>query len=296
MSLYLRGRDLPKRALVMALWACLGRRNLVRLARYLLDQARLDVVNRMDSNGELLVQTVATSSFAERTSLTPRRRFVVFDVGANTGQWTSALLDTLAALGEPEVDLHAFEPSATAHRQLELALLRRPVRGSARACRLALSDSSGHARLHKPHEGAGSSSLYADSRFQHPSEEVSLSTLDYYCRLHSIPHVDLLKIDAEGHDLMVLKGALGLLSGQAIDVIQFEYNHRWIFGHHLLLDAFQLLGPLGYEIGKVTPRGIEFYPAWHPELETFREGNYIACLKEYASHFPTIPWWFPSVT
>jgi hypothetical protein len=32
---------------------------------------------------------------------------------------------------------------------------------------------------------------------------------------------------------------------------------------------------LGYRVGKVTPRGIEFYEAWHPELESFKEGNYV---------------------
>jgi len=41
----------------------------------------------------------------------------------------------------------------------------------------------------------------------------------------------------------------------------------------------------------VTPKGIEFYEAWHPELETYREGNYVACLSEWTSAFPLVIWW-----
>ena len=40
---------------------------------------------------------------------------------------------------------------------------------------------------------------------------------------------------------------------------------------------FELVQPIGYKLGKVTPKGIEFYEAWDPELETYREGNYVAC-------------------
>ena len=58
---------------------------------------------------------------------------------------------------------------------------------------------------------------------------------------------------------------------------QFEYNHRWILGRFFLRDAFELVQAFGYRVGKLTPRGVEFYPGWDPELETFVEGNYVAC-------------------
>jgi hypothetical protein len=82
-----------------------------------------------------------------------------------------------------------------------------------------------------------------------------------------------------------------LLAEHRISVVQFEYNHRWISAHFFLRDAFEFLLPLGYRIGKLTPRGIEFYPAWDPDLETFVEGNYIACDQEAATILPTVAWW-----
>ena len=49
--------------------------------------------------------------------------------------------------------------------------------------------------------------------------------------------------------------------------------------------------PLGYRIGKLTPRGVEFYPGWDADLETFVEGNYVACDPEAAAGLPAVPWW-----
>ena len=77
----------------------------------------------------------------------------------------------------------------------------------------------------------------------------------------------------------------------AIDLIQFEYSFRWINARHFLKDAFDFLIPLGYQIGKVTPQGIEFYEEWQPELESFKEGNYLACRGGLWDSFPKVRWW-----
>jgi hypothetical protein len=52
-----------------------------------------------------------------------------------------------------------------------------------------------------------------------------------------------------------------------------------------------LLQPLGYKLGKLTPRGVEFYAHWDPDLETFVEANYVACLPEIAAKLPVVSWW-----
>ena len=86
-------------------------------------------------------------------------------------------------------------------------------------------------------------------------EAIDLCTLDDYCASVGIETIDLLKIDAEGHDHLVLAGAGALLERGAIEIIQFEYNYRWIGARRYLNDAFDDLGPLGYKIGKITRRG-----------------------------------------
>ena len=95
----------------------------------------------------------------------------------------------------------------------------------------------------------------------------------------------------QGSDLVVLRGAEGLLARQAIAAVQFEYNWRWIEGRLFLRDAFSLFQAHGYSLGKVTPRGIEPYRQWEPDLETLWEGNYLALAPGMQAAVPIIPWW-----
>ena len=169
------------------------------------------------------------------------------------------------------------------------------------AVRAALSDRTGGAELNVFGEGLGINSLHGSAAWEEARragvagevvrEQVPLTTADAFCAERGVSVVALLKIDAEGHDLTVMEGARGLLTDRRVQVVQFEYNQRWIEARHFLKDAFELLQPLGYQLGKVTALGLELYPHWHFELETFREGNYLACLPEQVAWFPQIRWW-----
>lgn len=262
--------------------AVAGRRNTVRAARFLLDRARLDVHNSIESNGELLVQRfVLRAHRAEQPK--------IIDVGAHFGEWSEHLLQQARRIGV-QPTLHSFEPG-----RLMFDRLTETLAGAegVHLNRLAASSRSGTALLHKPHEGAGSSSLYSPSQWETSTEEVSLTTLDEYCWEVGITHVHLLKVDAEGHDLDALEGARRLFAERRVDVAQFEYNARWVDGRRYLRDAFAFAEPLGYRLGKVTPRGIEFYDAWHPELESFKEGNYVLVRPDLRDEMQAVTWWGP---
>jgi FkbM family methyltransferase len=275
-------RSLFRKTVVRGLWLAVGRRNLVRLSRALTMEARLDVANDMAGNGERLVQQ----------GVLAHGPGVVLDVGANVGEWTAALLDEAARRGVGGVVVHCFEPASATYRALAQRLARHGA--AAVAVRQALSSAPGTAELTIFGEGLGINSLHAGVAVgAQGTETVELTTADAYCAARGLDRLALLKIDAEGHDLEVLEGARGLLAARRVAVVQFEYNHRWIEARRFLRDAFELLVPAGYRLGKVTPRGIEFYPRWHFELESFREGNYVACLPEAAGWFPQVPWWGP---
>ena len=123
------------------------------------------------------------------------------------------------------------------------------------------------------------------------TEEVTTTTLDTYAENAGLDHIAFVKVDTEGHDLAVLGGAQHLLAARRIKVVQFEYNQRWVYARSFLRDAFELLVPIGYRVGKLTPRGVEFYPGWDTDLETFIEGNYVACTAETSAALPTVTWW-----
>lgn len=261
-----------------------GRRHLVRGSRFLLDYARRDVPNRMSTNGEWMVQDVVLAA-AESD------RLVAVDVGANIGDWSRRLLTASRQRGRT-IQVHAFEPAAATFDELITNLLP-AFEGSVVPVRRAASDRNGKGTIFKVHELAGSNSIHglAGSTKGMAPEAIDLCTLDDYCNSAGIEAIDFLKIDAEGHDHLVLTGARSLLERGAIEIIQFEYNYRWIGARRYLKDVFDDLRPLGYEIGKVTSRGIEWYPSWNAELETFREGNYLAVRSASRRRFPAIGWW-----
>lgn len=262
----------------------LGRRNVVRAARFVLHRARLDVPNDLNHNGETSLQRWALELTAAG------RHFDVIDVGANVGRWSGAMLIAARRAGRlNDIQLHAFEPSSYTFALLSEALDGDPVK----LHRAALCEQLGTADLYVIAPGAGTNSLHASpgSETGGATENVATTTLDFYAHQTGLDHLTLVKIDTEGHDLAVLRGANRLFSEHRISVAQFEYNHRWVFARAFLRDAFELLVPLGYRLGKLTPQGVEFYPGWDPELETFVEANYIACLPQLADTLPSVAWW-----
>lgn len=277
-------KELSKRLLAASLWRALGRRNLVRLGRFLSIEGRLDLNGGVHDHGEPLVREVVTKHSRGDAPLK------ALDVGAHTGQWTEALL-AACERAHREVDVYLFEPSSATYRELQKRFERHAHRGRLTFERLALSRAPGTGSLHVVHELAGSSSLHEGELAGAGRERVELSTVDDYAEQKGLDHIDLVKIDAEGHDLEVLAGARSLLTRRRIEVVQFEYNIRWVDSRHYLRDAFEMLVPLGYALGKVTRKGIEFYAGWHPEMETFREANYLACTPSWVKLFPRIRWW-----
>jgi FkbM family methyltransferase len=245
----------------------------------------MDGPNDMDTNGEIWLQHQVVGM-----SL-PSERLHVLDVGANVGHWSSAMLSAASRAGRlDDLDLHEFEPSAYTFTRLSEALDSPCVTLG----RLSLGDQPGLSTLHVIVSGAGTNSLYESplAGATVGTENVQTTTLDDYAERTGLDgEIALLKIDTEGHDLAVLRGARGLLASQQITILQFEYNQRWIYAHTFLRDAFELLVPLGYSIGKLTWRGVEFYPRWDVDLESFVEANYVALVPWGAARIPSVRWW-----
>jgi FkbM family methyltransferase len=280
-------KPVGKIVLARSLEAVLGRRHLYRLGRFLYNYARLDLPNDMEVNGELYVQQVALGFPSGGPPL------ICFDVGANVGLWSKALLRQAQAHGV-NVRVHAFEPCSETFAVLNNNLNGNGAAQKFIAVKKGCSDRVGHATLNIVAPGCcGVNSIVAGKRFPvQASEEVELTTVDAYCEQAGITSVRLLKVDAEGHDLAVIKGASSMLSRGAVDIIQFEYNQSWIDARNFLRDAFDLLESFGYRLGKVTRRGVEFYQRWSWELETFSEGNYIACTPARKGRFQQVsPAW-----
>jgi FkbM family methyltransferase len=254
-----------------------GPRDLYRISRFLMYAARGEVENTPFDpllNGEGMMQTVSL-----RTAVSPA---IILDVGANVGDWTASLLEVSDDI-RIQTQVHAFEPCSGTFEQLSERLKNMP---SVTLVNAACSRQAGTAMMHVYGRGAGTNTLAEpiDGRIT-LSEEVQLITVDSYCESNKIEKIDLLKIDAEGYDYEVIAGAGEILDRQAVRMLQFEYSQRWIGCRNYLRDVFTFLTPKGYIIGKLIGSSIQFYPYWQWELETWAEGNYIACLKSELQHF-----------
>jgi len=276
-------RQLVKQTLVKSLWCTLGRRDLVRLGRFLSNESRLDGPNEMQKNGEGLVQRFCLEHFAKEP------QSVVFDVGANVGLWSRSLLEQAPRRGV--VQVHAFEPCLETFDTLRSNLDCWRHTDRVVTNRLALSAAPGSMNFYSYGQNAGRNSVYAAGGRTQTVCTVPVETIDRYCQQNAIDRVVLIKIDTEGHDFEVLQGAREMLQKQRVDLIQFEYNCCWVDARHYLKDAFSFVAPFGYSIGKITRLGIEFYTDWHFELETFREANFLITRTSAVSLFPRIRWW-----
>lgn len=277
---------LPWRAATIATDAAcsiLGRRRVVRASRCVYFRARRDTPNGLYGNGELNLQRWIMN-------LSAGGRIHVVDAGANVGQWSMAMLDAARRSRRlDDLDLHAFEPSSYTFGCLSEALSEH----SLILRQAALGEETGSSVLHVIAPGSSINSLYQLPWAPNGSttEEVPVTTLDEYADEAKLKHITLVKIDTEGNDMAVLRGAQSLFSAQRISVVQFEYNWMWVCARSFLRDAFELLRPLGYCLGKLTARGIKFYPDWDPDLETFVQSNYVACVAAVAERLPSVSWW-----
>ncbi len=144
-----------------------------------------------------------------------------FDVGANVGQ--TALR---AARCFPDAAIHAFEPHPTTFRDLlgQVGSNKRIL-----PINLALGESDGEVDFYD-FGNSKINSMIPNSPYVQKFEnkgtliKVNCTTVDDYCDRNKLSGIDVLKIDTEGFDLSVLKGARRFLEERRIKFIWVEFN------------------------------------------------------------------------
>jgi FkbM family methyltransferase len=78
---------------------------------------------------------------------------------------------------------------------------------------------------------------------------VPTKTIDSFAAEHSISRIDILKMDVQGGEFDVLKGAEKMLAGQAIGLIYMELITAPTYvGQHRIREYLELFDSVGYEI------------------------------------------------
>ena len=249
------------------LFSCLPRDNqyLYRFCKKYVDRYRNENNDDMRSNGE--------ARFLASTL--PNCR-VVFDVGANVGQWAKMALGVNAT-----VNLHCFEPSHFTYQRLVANAFPPNV-----ICNnFGLGSLPAEGRLLVFEDGSGLNSLYRREGLEAGwgldvntrEESIRLETLDNYVESRGLTsRIDLCKIDVEGHELEVLRGMTATLSRCQMGMIQFEYGGCNIDSRVLLKDIFAFLRKFGYELYKIYPAELRPVPKYDQRLENFQYQNWLA--------------------
>jgi FkbM family methyltransferase len=198
---------------------------------------------------------------------------LAIDVGANMGVWFQAALELW-----PNCRVHAFEVAPDTYKLLEDANRSPMNRARVVLHGVGLSDQPGIQTFYYfPDYPELTCDMLRHECYEAVPFQANLATLDEFCLQQKVEVIDFLKIDVEGAEYRVLKGASGLLESGKIGCIQFEYGTFSIQTRFLLKDYYDLLSG-GFLIGKIFPNYISF-GEYDWTAEDFRFCNYICVSK-----------------
>ncbi len=189
---------------------------------------------KMSDNGE---------AFAVGQILHGERNPIVFDVGAQGGDYT----DKVLKVTDGRAEVYAFEPSKGEYEKLKS-----DFDGRAHIVNFALSDMEGRLKLMSPKDKNGLGSFHRSGSEFTEVEEVQVTTIERFCQSRGIRSIKLLKLDVEGHELACLKGAKEMLP--SIENIQFELSIASRDARVYFKDIFEFLSD--YRIYRILRDGL----------------------------------------
>lgn len=224
----------------------LGRRRTpARLAIKLRNQCRSVIKYHLGGNPDPL-----TNGEAWLVRQVAPQSLTFVDVGANVGNWADLFLQS----APDDCRGLLFDPSDVAFEKLSA---RFGQSESVQLIKAALGDRAGELPFWEEPGGGETSSLSPHGgRRGFVEKIVTVRTLDEEVEERRWGNVDFVKVDAEGHDLHVLRGASGLLSRQRIRVVQFEYGEFWSSAGSTLAAALNLLRSFRYQVFLLKATGL----------------------------------------
>jgi len=124
---------------------------------------------------------------------------VIFDVGANVGQTARYY-----AKNFPDAKIYSFEPINKTFQQLRKNLLHF---ANCKQYKVALGSSIQNIEIELQKNSVLNSLLKRDRSPTGEKEVVDVYTLDFFTKENDIADIDILKIDAEGYEIDIIKGS-----------------------------------------------------------------------------------------
>jgi FkbM family methyltransferase len=215
--------------------------------------------------------------------LKPMRPMLCLDVGANVGDYSEELLKSTSA------NVIAFEPLSVCHAALLSIQAHYPERLT--IVRKAVGQVDGRAQIHFDNAATAHASLSEDVKqvayvSNRSTEAIDVVSLDSYFSDMTSPDIDLLKIDTEGFEFEVLKGAAKLIAKNPPKIIQIEFNWHQLFRNQSLLTLAKLLA--GYEVFQLCHGRVVRRDPADSLSNIFLFSNYVFVRKDVVLKFPSV--------
>lgn len=210
----------------------------------------------------------ATAVYIFRDEYEPELRYVesilssgmtAVDAGANIGLYSVIAAESVGPHGR----VLSFEPSQASFEMLHRNTKRYT---QVHAVNAALNDRSGEARLYHISGATSEYSLAPDSGPDEASELVSLVTLDEICTALCVTRIDFIKLDVEGAEELVLRGAAKVFE-EFQPIVMFEISERPTAFNLRSQGAWLWLAGLGYSFWMIGPVGALRPQSWPPTTQ-----------------------------
>lgn len=210
------------------------------------------------------------------------RPVVIFDVGANVGDYSLLLRDML-----PSATIFAFEPATAVYLELVKRLSAVSYNGVT-PFNIGFSDTRKEVDLYSYSANGTEASVLSSIDLRLPtqnvevkhtsSERITVETIDSFCEAQDIGRIDFLKLDVEGHEVSILRGARRMLGEDRISMIQFEFGPANIYSRTYFYDFWSTLAER-FDIFRIIPQGIVPISFYGEHREVFLTTNYLAIRK-----------------
>ncbi len=178
------------------------------------------------------------------------------DIGANYGYWSRFVLTNSQARGIENVRVVSFEPLPQNYELLVENMIEIPDSSRSVRCeQLAIGNGRGECFLKLGNSDPGSTFI-ADSG----EVKCRMVTLDEYGVQHELPRVDLMKIDVEGFELQVIRGAKNTILRYRPTIICEVIPMLLARAGTCPEELFRELACLGYSCQQISPTDYLFKP------------------------------------
>lgn len=200
---------------------------------------------------------------------------ILFDVGANIGEYAQLLRENF-----PNAKIFAFEPNTKVYDILKKNVSKLDVQ-----CQnIGMGPIISQDKLYSYQDSTGLGTIKKEALetlygLNEKIEEIefSVSTIDYFCSQNKINQIDFLKIDVEGQEMEVLKGARQMLKSHKCPIIQFEFNNFNVIYRVFLKDFYDSL--TGYNFYRLKKGGLVSLGKYDTINEVFKFQNILAVSK-----------------